>query len=333
MLTLSQIEPRTPISSAPITITQPGSYYLATNLTVSGGTAIVIQANGVTLDLRGFTISSTAATAAGMAILLNGSVTNIAIYDGQIMSGVTNSSTGIFGGSGFVNGISAATPYNVRVKNISVCGVMNYGIFLGANSSVAESCVVNVAGNYGIFALTVSDSSVNNAGETGIYCYTANNCYAVTGTGGSGIYALSSAQNCYGYCDSPGAGIYTSQTQNCYGYNTGSGEGIETVTAESCWGRSATGDGILATTAENCFGESTSSSTSNTGDGISTVNAENCYGEAFGEGDGINATAVANACTGYSALGPGIAAFIANVCHGTGGTGSNFSVTHGFDSY
>ena len=150
MLTLSQIEPRTPISSAPITITQPGSYYLATNLTVSGGTAIVIQANGVTLDLRGFTISSTAATAAGTAILLNGSVTNIAIYDGQIMSGATNSSTGIFGGSGFVNGISAGTPYNVRVKNISVCGVMNYGIFLGANSSVAESCVVNVAGTYGI---------------------------------------------------------------------------------------------------------------------------------------------------------------------------------------
>lgn len=32
MITLQQIEPRTPISSVPFTITTPGSYYLTTNL-------------------------------------------------------------------------------------------------------------------------------------------------------------------------------------------------------------------------------------------------------------------------------------------------------------
>src|SRR5580698_1789256 len=37
MKSLDQIEPRTPISSAPFTITNPGSYYLAANLTVSSG--------------------------------------------------------------------------------------------------------------------------------------------------------------------------------------------------------------------------------------------------------------------------------------------------------
>jgi hypothetical protein len=37
MKTLAQIEPRTPISSAPFTISVPGSYYLTTNLTFSVG--------------------------------------------------------------------------------------------------------------------------------------------------------------------------------------------------------------------------------------------------------------------------------------------------------
>src|SRR5450759_4606024 len=79
MKTLAQIEPRTPISSAPFTIAAPGSYYLTTNLTVSGGNAITIAANGVTLDLNGFTIASTAASAAGTGISINNSLRDLAI--------------------------------------------------------------------------------------------------------------------------------------------------------------------------------------------------------------------------------------------------------------
>ena len=71
MKSLAQIEPRTPISSAPFTISVPGSYYLTTNVTVSAGDAIIIAANNVTLDLNGFTISSTRPVAAtDSAILL-----------------------------------------------------------------------------------------------------------------------------------------------------------------------------------------------------------------------------------------------------------------------
>src|SRR5215831_14797408 len=71
MKTLTQLEPRTPIASAPFTISAPGSYYLTTNVSVSAGDAITIATNNVTLDLRGFTISSTAAPSAGRGILLN----------------------------------------------------------------------------------------------------------------------------------------------------------------------------------------------------------------------------------------------------------------------
>ena len=62
MKTLDQIEPRTPISSLPFTISQSGSYYLTRNLqfTAATGPAILINANYVTLDLMGFTLSSTA---------------------------------------------------------------------------------------------------------------------------------------------------------------------------------------------------------------------------------------------------------------------------------
>jgi len=118
MKSLDQIEPRTPISAAPFTITQPGSYYLATNVTVSSGDAITITANDVSLDLNGFTISSTAPVAnIDNAILLSGSRTNIAIRNGHISSGVTNNGAGVYSGSGFGFGvIFSGFPSNVRVS-------------------------------------------------------------------------------------------------------------------------------------------------------------------------------------------------------------------------
>jgi len=118
MKTLDQMEPRTPISAAPFTITQPGSYYLATNVTVSSGDAITITANDVSLDLNGFTISSTAPVAnIDNAILLSGSRTNIAIRNGHISSGVTNNGAGVYSGSGFGFGvIFSGFPSNVRVS-------------------------------------------------------------------------------------------------------------------------------------------------------------------------------------------------------------------------
>src|ERR1700753_1472427 len=62
MKSLDQIEARTPISSTSFVISAPGSYYLTTNLTMTGDekntNAISITVSGVTLDLNGFTISS-----------------------------------------------------------------------------------------------------------------------------------------------------------------------------------------------------------------------------------------------------------------------------------
>jgi hypothetical protein len=67
MKTLDQIEPRTPITNLPWTITAPGSYYVVTNLVgdPANPDGIIIQASDVTIDLRGFTLQGGAAAAAG----------------------------------------------------------------------------------------------------------------------------------------------------------------------------------------------------------------------------------------------------------------------------
>src|SRR5262249_11882989 len=82
---------RTLISSAPFTITQPGSYSLAANLAVTSGNAITISADDVTLNLNGFTISSTEASPTGSGILLNGARSDIQILNGHIRGFVTES--------------------------------------------------------------------------------------------------------------------------------------------------------------------------------------------------------------------------------------------------
>ena len=139
MKSLDQIEPRTPISAVPFTISEPGSYYLTKNVTTTVSNAIVITVNNVTLDLSGFTISSTVASAAngGTAILLAGSLSDISIFNGHIRGGVTNDGSGVFSGSGFDSGIySGGAPVtNIRVSGVSVVGCLNYGIFLDLNES------------------------------------------------------------------------------------------------------------------------------------------------------------------------------------------------------
>ncbi len=84
MKSLDQIEARTPISALPFTIGTSGSYYLTKNLSVTTGNAITINANSVTLDLNGFTISSTSSPANGAGILLSSGIHDITITNGHI---------------------------------------------------------------------------------------------------------------------------------------------------------------------------------------------------------------------------------------------------------
>jgi hypothetical protein len=261
MKTLAQIEPRIAITNTgPVTISSPGSYYLTTNITVtSAGTSngVTIAANNVTLDLNGFTISSTVNPAVGAGILLGptSGVTNVTILNGFITGGVTNNA-GVYNGPGFSEGIvyaAAAPPYNARVSGVSVAGCLKYGIYLASHSTAVESCLVDMIGFYGIYAGTVANSRAEDCYSTGVIAITANNCYGASLSGG-GVDA-DIANCCEGSSSSTGiyGGVNATCANNCYGICYGSGSGINAQVAIGCYAYSDSGTGLSATIANSCY--------------------------------------------------------------------------------
>jgi hypothetical protein len=98
MKSLAQIEPRTPVATnttpgdanSLFIISQPGSYYLTTNIVASGNVGgIEINANNVTLDLNGFALDG-------------GAVGSYGIYDGTAQTNVTVRNGNV---SGWENGV------------------------------------------------------------------------------------------------------------------------------------------------------------------------------------------------------------------------------------
>ena len=307
MKSLDQIEARKPIGSAPFTINTSGAYYLTANLTVAAGNAVTITASGVSLDLNGFTISSTAGSATGSAIQLSGGPRNIAIGNGFIQSGVTLSG-GVFSGSGFANGIDyiAGAPANVRVSNLSVTGVLLSGVYLlNAPSSVIESCNVNTAGNIGLVAQLVRDSVGLNCAGYGITGSVIDHCYGLGVNGGVGVNGAT-VSNSRGDSDSSD-GIFAGSVINCQGVS-GSGSGINATNVSGSYGFSGF-RGITAFEVSNSYGQSTGAN-----DGISADSAHNCRGDS-NTGRGMNVRNADNCRASTSSANPALNTYTASGCY------------------
>ena len=237
MKTLAQIEPRTPISSAPVTISVPGSYYLTTNLSVATGDAITIATNGVTLDLSGFTIASIAPSATGYGIRLNSGLSDLTIFNGHIRGGVTNYAIGgVYSGPGFQYGISYTgnIPGNTRISGVSVSGCLSYGINLATGDAlVVESCTVRSVGGYGIVASTIKGSMAVDCGGNAISGYEVSDSRGISTGSGIGLYAVT-GQNCHGSSESGTYGLYALTALNCYGGNNSGSYGLYANTAQNC---------------------------------------------------------------------------------------------------
>jgi len=318
MKSLAQIEPRTPISSAPYTISAPGSYYLTTNLTATVSNAIVVTASGVTLDLGGFTISSTVPDAnnGGNAILLSAGLNGITIRNGHIRGGVTNNGSGSYAGSGFAGGVYCAMGNeNVLVSGVSVSGCLSYGIDLRTGAStVVEFCAVQTVGGTGIIASTVKGVIVRDCGGDAMFVDQASDSHGEASSSGTGINANQLAQNCYGSSAS-GTGVGALQALNCYGTTTSGYAGVTAATAQNCEGFNyGSSYGIFATSAQNCYGHS------NAGAGIYAPNGSvfNCYGESS-SGFGISAN-IAAFSIGERPGGTAIQSYIGNCCYAAYGT-------------
>ncbi len=352
-------EPRTPLvvgspgvsigASGTITITQSGSYYLTENLTVTSGDGITINASGVTVDLQGFTIRSTLATAANEGIDINGS--SVSIFNGHIVSGVlydSGASGDQYTGSGFAYGIYASSSYyiGIRIRDLSVSGCNLNGIYTAGTDSLVESCTVKTVGGYGVKAGIVNNCVASICGGTAIYGTSVTDCRG-SSTGGDGIYATVVA-NSYGYTTSTATsseGIHASSTvQNSYGFSKGgdaiysggtvanslgytsssdlNAEGIHGyITVQNSYGKSTGSDGIYSGgTVADSYGYSTSTATSS--EGIYGSKAvQNSYGYSTG-GDGIRTPLVSYSygySTGSDAGSVGIDAVIATSCYAIGG--------------
>ncbi|HEX3719607.1 MAG TPA: hypothetical protein VH595_16760 [Verrucomicrobiae bacterium] len=336
MKTLDQIEARTPLTnSGAVAISQSGSYYLTHNITVASGDAITIAADNVTLDLNGFTISTTTTTPSGIAIDLVGTRHSISILNGFIQ-GSAGTSNGLTINNEFNSGVdySNAAPDGARVSGLTVNTVLRHGVYLGLNTSSIQSCFVDNAGDTGLDASFVSDSVAYNCGTgAGISGRTINNCNASSTSSGFGIYAVNAnnsagtsasgvgiestyvnycvgssatgdgldtatAYNSTGGTTSTGGanGLYASVLAcNCTGNCAGTGRGLYAPAALSCVGYSPVGNAVEANTAQNCYGNTYSA------DGVRAKTAENCYGYTTGNGSGIVVDAAAMNCYGTSA--------------------------------
>ena len=158
MKSLDQIEARTPISAAPFTISNPGSYYLTTNLTGAvSGSGITISANNVTLDLNGFAVQGVPFSASG--IVLSGTSTNVTVRNGTISG---------WGTYGILFGTYGYLSQNLVLEHLTVSANGN-GI-AGANC-VVQNCQSSDNNFYGIYVApgTVSHCLVQNNGSSGIF--------------------------------------------------------------------------------------------------------------------------------------------------------------------
>ena len=228
--TLSQVEPRIPISVLPFSTTNAGSYYLTTNLIGTSG-GISIQASSVTLDLMGFELVG----GTGSAISVSGTRSNLWVGNGTIRNWP--------GG-----GVAASTADYSRFQGLRLFG--NTGI--GLQCRVANSVVDCVAVGNTSHGISVSDISV------------ISGCLA-NGNGTDGIAATSAARvsECAAHSNGDD-GIEVGQNCSISGctanFNLDDGIVVSTrSTVSGCMANSNKGDGIQASndsllTGNNCTG-------------------------------------------------------------------------------
>ena len=145
MVTLSQLEPRTPISTAPFTIYSAGSYYLTGNLYVSASTnAITVNVGQVTIDLNGFGIFGQ--TGGGCAIAVSNNIQNLIVRNGTID----------FWGTA----VQATSASSSTLEKLQCFQMLENGLVIGGNSIVRDCTVLNPAEGGGGDGILTGDGTL-----------------------------------------------------------------------------------------------------------------------------------------------------------------------------
>lgn len=339
MKSLDQMEPRTPLieGAAGVAlmedgaweITESGSYYLVGNVTATVSDGIRLKADNITLDLRGFTLTSETRPFGGDGILIEGN--DIRIFNGHIVSKIfyNPEAEGWVAGGGFDCGIrDGATATNLHIRDVSVRGcfsgiVCNLSEF-GA-SSLIESCTAHTIAGSGIVGVNVTNCVARMCGQSGIRAEHVSNSvgHSIQGHGIFADYTVSNCQGESGGSDSDARGIHGGNISdshgvakagsgilalgnviNCSGVTQGTSFDAHGIEASgnvfNSSGRTQGGRGIEARIVGYCEGYT--NGTSDNSDGIfASYNASYSFGRSdnVSGGDGVRTT-IASFCTGTS---------------------------------
>ncbi len=176
MKTLDEVEPGTPISSVPYTITESGYYYLAANVQTSSSLfhGITIWSDNVTLDLKGFALVGEGTTGKH-GVIVEGSYKNIKISNGTVRN---------WGG----NGIEANTATNSQLEKLRATDNGAIGLRVG-EGGIVKDCTTLSNGNNGIelgYSCTITECTARFNGGAGFSVGgggTITNCSASRNTG------------------------------------------------------------------------------------------------------------------------------------------------------
>jgi parallel beta-helix repeat protein len=275
------------IATIPYTISSSGSYIVVRDLatTATDTNGITIQADNVTLDLNGHTLTGPGKIAgtSGSGIYVDGTRFNITIGNGTMRDWRQR-------------GVSAVSASNSQFEALRCYNNGDSGVSVGSDSTISGN-TCNSNGLHGILAgygSTISDNTCYGNGSCGIWAsagstVSRNTCRA---NGTAGINAGNG-------CTLDGNTCFTNA-----GYGINAGEGC-TVSGNTS--RSNGDDGILSYNGGLISGNACMN---NTGDGIQVqaycqVVDNNCNGNGYSTGDaaGIHATATNNQimnnhCTG-----------------------------------
>ena len=203
----------------PYKITQPGSYKLSGNLTVTGVVdGIDILASNVTLDLNGFSIigpigcSGAPPTCAGNAG--NGVQANL-------LSGFVTVKNGII--QGFNIGVFLMVPANL--VDLQATANVGAGIATTAAGTVIARCQTSFNGGTGISAsfATISDSTANYNGNDGFVVSKSTLTHSVANRNANyGIQAIGGVltQNMVDFNTTAGVNFVVNQPSTLFGSNT-----------------------------------------------------------------------------------------------------------------
>jgi parallel beta-helix repeat protein len=157
IVSVATLEAATEITSLPYTITTQGSYIISQNLK-SGWHGIKVQANNVTIDLNGYTISGNNASG-GYGIYMSGR-SNVEIRNGTIRN---------FGSHGIYEDSYSGNSH--RVINVRVMNNKGSGIRMVGDNYMVKDCNASNNGTVGIDLYSTKSSSIsgNTAYGNGAY--------------------------------------------------------------------------------------------------------------------------------------------------------------------